>query len=86
MAKFDLKEYARKGAETRALELNAELAKIYRVFPELRSGKRGGATRGSASPSSRSRRKRKPMSAAQKRAVSLRMKRYWAERRKATGK
>ena len=38
MAKFDLKAYARQGAAARVAELNAELAAIFRVFPELRSG------------------------------------------------
>ena len=37
MAKFDLKAYARQGAAARVAELNAELAAIFRVFPELRS-------------------------------------------------
>ena len=38
MAKFDLKAYARQGAAARVTELNAELAAIFRVFPELRRG------------------------------------------------
>lgn len=42
------------------------------------------AARASASPA-RKRRRRKPMSPAQKRAVSERMKKYWAARRKANG-
>lgn len=83
MAKFDVNKYAQLGAEARAAELNAELAEIYRAFPGLRRGRPGrpGASEGAA-PSAR---RRKPMSAAQKRAVSLRMKKYWASRRKAKG-
>ena len=80
MAKFDLREYARNGARARAEELKAELADIYRVFPDLRGGTRGG--REATAPARRARR-RKVMTAAQRRAVSLRMKKYWASRRKA---
>jgi hypothetical protein len=38
-----------------------------------------------SAPAARKRRRRKPMSPAQKRAVSERMKKYWAARRKANG-
>ena len=78
MAKFDLREYARHGARARAVELEAELAQIYGAFPELR----GAGARGKAAKSPRRTRRRKPMTAAQKKAVSLRMKKYWAARRK----
>jgi hypothetical protein len=80
VAKFDLRAYARDGARARAAELQAELAKIYRVFPDLRGG--AGEGRRATGPARRARR-RKAMTAAQKRAVSLRMKKYWASRRKA---
>lgn len=76
MAKFDLKELARLGAENRVTELNAELAEIYRAFPELRTG------RASTTSAADARRTRKPMTPAQKKAVSIRMKKYWAGRRK----
>jgi hypothetical protein len=78
---FDLKAYARRGAEARIAELTAELNEIYRAFPDLRRG----ATRAPASSAGagKGRRKRKPMSAAQKAEVSKRMKRYWAARRKS---
>lgn len=82
MAKLDLKEYARRGAEARITELTQELAAIYRAFPELRRG--GAAARPAAVRSGL--RRRKPMTAAQKREVSRRMKKYWAERRKASGR
>jgi hypothetical protein len=93
LAKFDLKEYARLGAEARVAQLNEELAEIYRTFPDLRArgaraigGRRPGrptAANDSAEPATLRRRRRKPMSAAQRKAVSLRMKKYWAGRRKA---
>jgi len=72
VAKFDLKAYARQGARARVAELNAELAAIYRAFPDLR---------GSAAKSAGGKRKRPGMTAAQKAEVSRRMKAYWAARR-----
>jgi len=82
LAKFDLREYARRGAEVRAAELNAELDEIYRAFPELHSRRRRSQSATSAEDAGVSRRRR-TMTAAQRREVSLRMKRYWAGRRKA---
>jgi len=76
VAKFDLREYARTGAQSRAAELQAELARIYRAFPELKG------TRGASTGSKRRSRRRSTMSAAQRKAVSVRMKKYWAGRRK----
>lgn len=81
---FDMKEYARRGALARALELNAELREIYRLFPDV-----AGDTENRASDlqvikrntRTRRRRRRAPMSEAQKRAVSERMKLYWARRK-----
>jgi len=83
LAKFDVSKYARLGAEARAAELRAELAEIYRAFPALRAGGGRPAAAGAAEPGSR--RRRKPMTAAQKKAVSIRMRKYWAGRRKAQG-
>ena len=82
MAKFDVNKYARMGAEARAAELQAELAAIYRAFPGLRRGRPAAAASSDAGDVA-VRRHRKPMTAAQKRAVSVRMKKYWASRRKA---
>jgi hypothetical protein len=79
LAKFDVNKYARLGAEARAAELSAELAEIYRAFPGLRRGGRGAAAGEAGGGAVR---RRKPMTAAQKRAVSVRMKKYWAGRRK----
>jgi hypothetical protein len=80
---FDLKAYARRGAEARAAELTAELNDIYRAFPDLRRGstRSAPATTGAVGR----RRRRKAMSAAQKAAVSKRMKAYWAARRATKG-
>jgi hypothetical protein len=91
MAGLDLKDLARRGAVVRLTELQEEAAAILRAFPELtRAG--SGSHLGIAYtddgttilPGKRTqRRKRKPMSAAQRRAVGIRMKRYWAKRRAA---
>jgi type II secretory pathway component PulM len=75
---FDLKSYARRGAEVRLTELKEEMSAIYGAFPDLRSS-RATAPNGDSSPAPRRRR----MSAAQRKAVGERMRKYWAERRKA---
>jgi hypothetical protein len=77
---IDMKALARTGAAQRVAELRAELAQIERAFPGLGSG-RGSAVAIGIAPV-RPRRTRKPMTAAQKRAVGIRMKKYWAARRK----
>jgi hypothetical protein len=81
LAKFDLKELARRGAEARVAELTAELAAIHRAFPGLRVRRGDGVAAPAAK--ARRRRRRKPMTSEQKKAVSVRMKKYWAARRKA---
>jgi hypothetical protein len=78
VAKFDLKGYARQGAAARVAELSAELASIYRMFPELR---KGVATGKRWSEIGTRERKRRGMTNAQKAEVSKRMKAYWAKRR-----
>ena len=78
MPSIDLKAYARRGAEARIAELTAELKDIYKAFPDLR---RGSARPTAGAVSAVGRRRRKPMSAAQKAEVSKRMKKYWAARR-----
>ena len=82
MSKFDLKQFALQGATARVAELTEELAAIYRVFPGLR---RGGTSAAVQPAAARKQSSRKPMTAAQKKAVSARMKKYWASRRKAKG-
>jgi hypothetical protein len=86
LAKFDLKEYARRGAALRAAELTSELESIYATFPELRRMKGRAGAGPAALGAAGAARKRKPMSPAMKKAVSIRMKKYWADRRKATAK
>ena len=81
MPTFDLKAYARRGAQARVAELTTELNEIYRAFPDLRRG--AGSPTAATTGAGDRRRRRKPMSAAQKAAVSKRMKAYWSERRKA---
>ena len=110
MATFDMKQYARRGAELRVAELNQELEAIYGAFPDLRQGpaRRGrpggkvvvnheeqftrsaigaGAklikleeTGRAAAPA---RRRRRKMTAAERKAVGERMRKYWAARKKA---
>jgi hypothetical protein len=77
-------ELAKKGASHRYEELKAELAALIKAFPHLEFG----SAISPAAPKQefdrlRMRRRRKPMSAAAKKAVSARMKKYWANRKKA---
>lgn len=85
MAGLNLKDLARRGAVARLAELQAEVAAILKAFPELSRGVRVNYTDDGVSIATpgRKRRRRKPMTAAQKRAVGIRMKKYWAARRKA---
>jgi hypothetical protein len=78
-----LRELARTGAEAALKSLRAEIIAIERTFPELRlpQGRRA-LGRSLKQATNRTRR----MSAAGRKAVSERMKRYWAERRKARAK
>jgi hypothetical protein len=78
-----LRELARVGAEAALKQLRAEIIAIERTFPELALPRRRRALRQSIKEAgSRTRH----MSAAARKAVSERMKRYWAERRKAQAK
>jgi hypothetical protein len=76
-----LRELARGGAEAALKQLRAEIIAIERTFPELAQGQR--AIRQSLK---KARKRGRAMSAAGRKAVSLRMKKYWAERRKARAK
>ena len=85
---IDLKTLARYGAQARIAELQREIDEIRHEFPDVTPGKKGGRRARPAStaadmPAAPQSRKRKPMSAAAKKAVSLRMKKYWAARRQA---
>lgn len=77
-----LKKLAEVGASVRVAELRAELESLYKHFPNLR-----GAKSGSVPPArGQVKKKRSTMSAAQKKAVSVRMKKYWAGRKAAEAK
>jgi hypothetical protein len=79
-------EMARKGAEHKYEELKAEIATLIRHFPHLVGGTEKGRVGGRVAAVSGVRhRRRKPMSAAAKKAVSERMKKYWAKRRASKG-
>ena len=75
----ELHRLARVGAQARLTELERERALILRAFPGLEAGLPGSFPE--ANTASRSRRRR-GMSAAQRKAVSQRMRKYWAARRK----
>ena len=81
---------ARKGAEHRYEELKAEIASLVKNFPHLtaRANQRvaSAAAKGWTAiegEAEQVRRRSRKMSASARKAVSDRMKKYWAERRKA---
>lgn len=76
-----LKELAKAGAEVTLKQLRTEIIAIERTFPELAVG--GQRLRRSLRTAEKRTRK---MTAAARKAVSERMKKYWAERRKAQAK
>src|SRR5688572_7259545 len=86
----DIRRYALTGAQARLAELAMEMDAIRRAFPELReAGSSGARTRQSAAtggdePITGAGRRRSTMSAAQRKAVGERMKKYWAARRDGT--
>jgi hypothetical protein len=92
-----LLQYARMGALTRLAELRTEIAAIERAFPDLanpRGPRRGrpalsavsytddGQTAGPDETVAR-KRTRRAMTAAQRKAVGERMRKYWAARKNA---
>jgi hypothetical protein len=82
-----LRRLARLGAIARLEQLRQEEGAIRAEFPELFGrGRRVGTANGTASSGrGRKRRGRRTMSAAARKAVSDRMRKYWAERRKSKG-
>ena len=78
-----LRELAQMGARETIKELRSEIIAIERTFPELKLAQGRHALRRSLNEATRRSRR---MSAAARKAVSQRMKRYWAERRKAKAK
>ena len=91
-----LRRLARLGAVARLEQLREEEAAIRAEFPELFGGRRGNGDlkndlksdlkNAVKNAGGRKRRRRKAMSAAQRKDVSERMRKYWAERRKASAK
>jgi hypothetical protein len=84
----ELRELALVGARARLLTLRTEMASLVRLFPELGRGsqaKSAGVELGLTKMRKKPGRKH-PMSAAERRAVSERMRKYWAERRAAKAK
>ena len=85
-------ELAKRGAEVQLRELLREAKQLIDLFPRLRDSfdkdelplrfimaeGSGAATKGSGQ-----RKRRKPMSEAAKKALSARMKKHWADRRKS---
>ena len=92
MNQQQLEHLAKLGARARLDEMQREKDAIYRAFPDLRAGGRGRQARQSQAgfaggretveAAETPRRRQRSMSAAGRRAVSERMKRYWAGRRK----
>ena len=75
-----LRDLARTGADVTLKRLRAEIIAIERTFPELALPRRRRAVRRSFQAAAK---RTRSMSAAARKAVSERMKKYWAERRKA---
>ena len=90
IAREELLRLARSGAVARLKELNAELDSIYAVFPDLRQrGARAvsaSAKAPAAKAAARGGQANRAWSAAARKAVSERMKRYWAARRAKNAK
>ena len=82
-----LRRLARLGAMARLEQIRAEEAGIRAEFPELFGrGSRREESDSDGAPATKRRRRRGPaMSAAGRKAVSERMRKYWAEQRKAKG-
>ena len=78
-----LRDLARSGADTMLKQLRAEIIAIERTFPELAIPQKRRAVREAFQ---KVRRRVRTMTAAERKAVSERMRKYWAERRKAKAK
>jgi hypothetical protein len=84
LSQEQLRRLAQLGAKARLEQLRDEEAAIRAEFPELFGrGRRQQVGNGRAAAVVR---RRKPMSAAARKVVSERMRKYWAERRRAKGK
>ena len=78
-----LRELAKSGAEAVLKQLRAEVIAIERTFPELALSSKRRAVRKAFQ---KARKRVRTMTEAEKKAVSDRMTKYWAERRKAKAK
>jgi hypothetical protein len=82
LSREQLERLARRGAQAVIEELEREAAAIRSAFPDLFGGR--ARRRQAAAPAGKRRRRgRAAMSPAARKAVSVRMKKYWAARRKA---
>ena len=78
-----IRELAQEGAAKALNQLRAEVIAIERTFPELALPRRRRQVRQAVNEA---RKRGRAMSAAARQEVSRRMKKYWAERRKAQAK
>ena len=78
-----IRQLATEGAAKALAQLKAEVIAIERTFPELKLPRGRRAIRQTVQQVER---RGRTMSAAARKEVSARMKRYWAERRKAKAK
>jgi len=88
-----LRQLAKLGAQARLEQIETERRAILATFPGLAGARRGPGrlartqTQKAQTPAAaRPGRRRRTMTAAQRKEVSERMRRYWAERRKAKGR
>ncbi len=93
LSPVELKQLARIGAAARIKELEREIASLRRAFPSLGTSSASAAVAPELNAPKAGRKakagrrgRRSPMSAAERKAVSQRMQKYWAERRKAKEK
>ena len=82
LSREQLHGLARLGAEARLQELRREEAAIRQAFPELFRQNKGQQASADAEAPGMVRKRRYRMSAAQKKVVSERMRKYWAARRR----
>jgi hypothetical protein len=84
LSQDQLRRLARLGAMARLEQLREEEAAIRAEFPDLfgRGRKKADGVAASSGEAAGARRRRASMSASARKAVSERMRKYWAERRK----
>jgi hypothetical protein len=82
MASVELRRLALVGARARLQELQGEIAALVKAFPEIG---RGGAKPAATTFKRKKPGRKTPMTAAERKEVSERMKRYWAGRRATKG-